>query len=297
MWIVTGGSGFVGGHALRELGGGARALTRRDWAALPSALAGATGVVHAASVVHRPDTPREEYLRFNVEGTRQLLDAARASGVRRFVFVSSIKVHGEAPAGVIDETTPVASELDYGRSKAQAEQLVLAARDLQPVVLRLCPVYGRGDKGNVRTMIRAIWRRRFLIPGDGAARKSIVHASTVAQVIRAALSSTQTGAFVVADRQTPTIRELSQVIAHGLGRRSPLAVPRPVLRTAAAIAGGAARRLGIATAVSAELIDKATADSVCDPARTERDLGVDCHVDLEWAIRDEIQWLRETSAL
>ncbi|RYZ40818.1 MAG: FAD-dependent oxidoreductase, partial [Myxococcaceae bacterium] len=67
-------------------------LTGWDSANLRRVLEGVTGVVHAASVVHKPSTPAEEYERFNVHGTRSLLEAARAAGVRRFVFMSSIKV-------------------------------------------------------------------------------------------------------------------------------------------------------------------------------------------------------------
>lgn len=272
-------------------------LTAWDTENLRRVLAGAIGIVHAASVVHAPSTPVEEYERFNVHGTRALLDAARAAGVRRFVFVSSIKVHGESPAGVIDENTPVLAEAPYARTKAAAEELVLAATDLRPVVLRLCPVYGRGDKGNVRTMIRAIARRRFFVPGDGATRKSIVHVSTVADVVRAALKSEAGGTFVVSDRHAPSIRELANTIARELGRRAPIAIPAVVLRRTASVIGRAARLARVSTPISGELIDKAMTSSVCDPSRASRELGVSCSVELAASIADEIAWLRETRAI
>jgi nucleoside-diphosphate-sugar epimerase len=305
VWKVTGASGFVGGHvleALRRSGLEAKAIDRKDlpaWdvASLSRALEGVEGVVHAASVVHKPTTPAEEYTRFNVEGTRALLEAARAKGVRRFVFISSIKVNGETPEGTIDELTPVAAEAHYARTKAEAEGLVLAATDLAPVVLRLCPVYGRGDKGNVRTMIRAIWRRRFFVPGDGATRKSIVHVSTVADVVRAATQKPATGIFVVADRHAPSIRELADAIADALGRRRPVSIPRPLLRGVASLVGRAARAVGVTTPISGTLIDKAMTSSVCDPSRVERELGVECRVDLAASLADEIAWLRDVRAI
>jgi nucleoside-diphosphate-sugar epimerase len=303
--VVTGASGFVGGHVVRALERGTgevRGLLRSqvgEWSApnLRRALEGATAVVHAASVVHRPSTPAEEYDRFNVEGTRALIEAARGAGASRLVFVSSIKVHGEAPVGTIDERTPVLAEAHYARTKARAEELVLAAADLRPVVLRLCPVFGRGDKGNVRTMIRSIYRRRFFVPGDGATRKSVVHASTVAEVVVAALARPAEGVFVVADRHAPSIRELADTIARLLGRPRPLGVPGPLLRGAASFVGRAARLAGIATPVSGALIDKAMTSSVCDPSRAERELGVRCSVDLEASLADEIDWLRGSGAL
>lgn len=302
VWIVTGASGFVGGHVVDVLGADARGLRREALGAwsvenLSRALKGAEGVVHAASVVHAPATPDAEYVRFNVEGTRALLEAARAAGVRRFVFISSIKVHGETPSGIIDERTPLAAEAPYAATKAEAERLVLAAEDLHPVVLRLCPVYGRGDKGNVRTMVRAIQRRRFFVPGDGSTRKSLVHVSTVAAVVAAAATSPIGGVFVVADRHAPSIRELADAIARALGRRRPFAMPRGVLRRTAALVGGLASLARVRTPISASLIDKAMTSSVCDPSRVERELSVPCHVDLDWALRDEIDWLRERGAL
>jgi nucleoside-diphosphate-sugar epimerase len=301
VWIVTGASGFVGGHLLAALAlsAEARGLSR---SALPSwnfdslrrALEGAQGVVHAASVVHKPSTSPDEYTRFNVDGTRLLLAAARDVGVRRFVFISSIKVHGETPRGVIDHDTQRAPEAHYARTKAAAEDLVLEAGDLRPIVLRLCPVYGRGDKGNVRTMIRAISRRSFLIPGDGSTRKSIVHVSTVANVVRAVTERGEaSGTFVVADRNAPSIRELADAIAMALGRRPPISVPEPILQGAALLVERLAGLVRVKTPISGDLIVKAMTSSVCDPVRVERELGVRCTVDLHSALRDEIAWLRE----
>ncbi len=310
MWLVTGASGFVGSHVLGELartgtdaiglyrnGGsradpGARTIARWDKPGLRAAFAGITGIIHSASVVHRRGAPADEYVRFNVDGTRALIEAAREAGVGRLIFVSSIKVHGDAPVGVIDETTPIAPDQSYARTKAQAEVLVLEANDLRPVILRLCPVYGRGDKGNVRTIIRAVSRRRFFVPGDGSTRKSIVHVSTVAKAIWAATAKDAHGVFVVADTHAPTVRELGDTVANLLRRRRPRAIPTRLLRAAAAVAGTLAKAVRISTPVSAGLIDKAVTSTVCDPSRVERELGVTCHVDLEWALRDEIEWLR-----
>lgn len=299
---VTGASGFVGAAVCRRLGAEARAVFRHDapaWstAELRAAVAGARAVVHAASIVHRPDVTRDEIERFNVEGTERLVAAARDAGVKRFVFISSIKVHGECPDGIVDEDSPVRTDNDYARTKAAAERIVLAATDLRPVVLRLCPVYGRGDKGNVRAMIRNIHRRTFFIPGDGSTRKSIVHVSTVAAVVERVAERSETGAYVVADRVTPTIRQLADAIARALGRRAPRAVPRSALMGAAAIVERMARAAKMKTAISRSLIEKATSDSLCDPTRLERTFEIDCHVDLNEALRDEIAWLRADGLL
>ncbi len=83
---------------MRELGNDARALDRDAWSSLPSALAGATGIIHVASVVHRPDTAPEEYTRFNVEGTRRWVDKMKALAMK-YVY---IEVPGGEHSDVIE---------------------------------------------------------------------------------------------------------------------------------------------------------------------------------------------------
>ena len=238
--LVTGASGFVGSSLLASYppdhpriglvrpgraGRPSHGLSYRTieaWSeeGLTRAFEGVSAVVHAASVVHHPGATEAEYAEFNVEGTRALLRACKAAGVERLVFLSTIKVYGEEPrAAVIDESTPVVGDSPYARTKIEAERLVLAAAaegGPTAAVLRLCPVFGRGDKSNVQAMIRAIARRRFVLPGGGHNRKSIVHISSVTEVARAAIDSPQTGLFVVADAQAPTMRALADTIAAAL---------------------------------------------------------------------------------
>ena len=309
MWVVTGASGFVGSAALAHLTangieavglsrsrGSHRLIDRYVRERLREALAGATGVIHAAAVVHQPHGNAEMH-KFTVESARELVAAARDVGVRKIVLLSSIKVYGETPVGRIDEETPVAPEGAYATAKLEAESVVREATDMAPIILRLCPVYGRGDKGNVRTMIRAIRRRVFFVPGDGGTRKSIVHISTVTAAIAAAVASQNAGTYVVADAKAPSIRELADTIARALGRRPPPAMPLVVLRTGARVLGVASKVAGRPTSLSAAQITKATTPTVCDSTRLSRELGVDCHVDLDATIRDEVEWLRGIHAL
>jgi nucleoside-diphosphate-sugar epimerase len=210
------------------------------------------------------------------------------------VFLSTIKVHGETPLGTIDESTPVAPESAYAQTKLEAEQLLGRAANAggpELVILRLCPVYGVGDKGNVRTMIRAIARRRFAVPGDGSNRKSLVHVSTVAEVALAACTRGQ-GTFVVADRDVPSVAQLSDTIARAVNRSRPFRVPAPLLYLAAGGFEVGYRALRREPRINRGLIRKSLLPSVCNPARVEADLQVDCHRDLRHAINEEVAWLR-----
>lgn len=319
--LVTGASGFVGSSLLASYppdqprvglvrpgraGSAGQGLSYRTidtWseASLTRAFEGVSTVVHSASVVHHPGATEAEYAKFNVEGTRALLRACKAAGVARLVFISTIKVYGEEPrAAVIDESTPVAFDSPYARTKIEAERLVLAAASEggpSAAVLRLCPVFGRGDKSNVQAMIRAIARRRFVLPGGGKNRKSIVHISSVTEAARAAVGSDRTGVFVVADAEAPTMRGLADTIAGVLGAPRPLAAPEPLVRGALFALETAFTALGRKAPFTREQLKKLLEPTVCSPARAQRELGVRAHVDLAEAIADEAQWLRETGAL
>jgi nucleoside-diphosphate-sugar epimerase len=319
--LVTGASGFVGSSLLasypaerRRVGlvrpgragaasGGLsfRTLETLDaWSeeSLTRAFHGVDAVVHAASVVHHPGATEAEYARFNVEGTRALLRACQAAGVKRLVFVSTIKVYGEEPgSALLDESSPVVGDSPYARTKIAAEELVLeAARPgtFSTAVLRLCPVFGRGDKSNVQTMIRAVARRRFVLPGGGRNRKSIVHISTVTEVARAAVDSDVGGVFLVADTKAPTMRELTDTMARVLRAPRPPSVPAPLVRAALGALEALFSLSGKAPPFTREQLRKLMEPTVCSPRRAQAELGASCHVDLEQAIADEARWLFPT---
>ena len=316
MIVVTGANGFVGGQLLRALAQEGRetvglvrnaspaANTRRlpDWteSSLVAAFAGASAVVHAASVVHRPGAAAAEYEQFNREGTRALVAACRAAGVQQIVYLSTIKVYGEGRLDEADEGWPTHPEDAYSVSKLEAEQIVLdSARNDGPIgaVLRLAPVYGRGDKGNVRRVIAAISRNRFVLPGDGRTRKSLVHISTVVDVVRAVIDRRAEGIFVVADRIAPSMRELADAASAALGVRKARAIAAPVLKALALPVEFACALARREPPVSRALIRKSLLPTVCSPRRVEQELNVSCHVDLAASLVDEVAWLRESGSL
>ena len=312
---ITGANGFVGGRVmgfLREQGLEAvgvvragRELAGRDWVRrevpawssqhLGVALRGVSTLVHAASVVHKPGAPADEHVAFNVEGTRTLLDAAKTAGVRRIVFLSTIKVYGEEPTGTIDESTAVDRGSPYAATKLQAEEILLdsaAQGGPSTVVLRLCPVYGAGDKGNVRRVATAIARRRFAVPGDGSTRKSVVHVSTVAKAVHRAITDGASGVFVLSDRHAPSMRELADTVASALGRAAPPSIPIPVAIAASAVLETFARVRGREPTASPELIRKSLRSTVCSPQRFEHQFALECHLDLAVGVAEEVEWLR-----
>ena len=217
-----------------------------DWAA---ALDGVDVVVHAAARVHVMNDdaadPLAEFRRVNVEGTLALARQAARAGVRRFVFLSSIKVNGEGtapgrPFTADDAPAPVDA---YGVSKLEAEQGLFAlARDssMQIVIVRPVLVYGPGVKGNFISMMRWLHRGVPLPLGAIDNRRSLVALDNLVDLIVVAMRHPAAAGrvFLAADGDDLSTTMLLRRTAAALGRRARLLpLPATLLRLPARLAG------------------------------------------------------------
>lgn len=313
---VTGASGFIGGvicRALRAAGDdavpivrracdleGARIVSAFEREPLRAALADCNAVVHAASVMHRRGAPLSEYVALNVRGTEALLHAAEDAGVKRFVFLSSVKIYGEGPFERVTEDTPPASDPGYAGTKLDAERLI-ADRDSRfangTCSLRLVPVFGVGDKGNVRSMIINAARRTLAIPGDGQTQKSLVHVTKVAAAAHRAAHTSHRGVYIVADPSPPTVRQLADAITGALGRRRAPSLPILPLTLAARAVDRGLALLGRDPRDVAGMIHKSQFRTVFDPSKYQRTFEHSLHLDLDHTIREEVAWLRESGTI
>jgi len=240
--FVTGGSGFIGGRLIRRLvaeGRRVRALARSDAAAErvagagaepargdladPDALrAGAQGcevAFHAAATVLEWG-PREEFVRANVDGTRNVLDACRQAGVRRLVHVGTeaATMAGQPLVG-IDETAPLRpdSKADYCATKAMAEQAVRAANGeaLETVVVRPRLVWGAGDSTILPGIVEAVRAGRFRWIGGGRHLTSTTHVDNVVEGLLLGAERGQPGeAYFVTDGDPVVFRDfISELVA------------------------------------------------------------------------------------
>lgn len=137
--------------------------SKTDWSV---ALRNMDVVVHLAARVHvmaeRSENPLAEFRKVNVEGTRHLAESVARAGVKRFVYVSSVKVNGEQTALPYTELDKPNPQDPYGVSKWEAEQALLqvaAKTGLEVVIVRPPLVYGAGVKGNFAQMIKALAKR------------------------------------------------------------------------------------------------------------------------------------------
>ena len=298
--LVSGATGFIGRALCRRLqqeGIRVRALSRSavvgsdpwDEAVTadlteplpPGIMTDIDCVFHLASKVHAFDEISEdpdEFERLNVDGTRRLIEAARRSGVERFVLFSSVKAMGEGTTREIDESEPPRPKTAYGRSKLAAEDLVreFSRGGRHGSILRLPLVYGVGNKGNLHRMIAAIDRGRFPPLPETGNRRSIVHVGNVvdAALLAAARPEARGETFIVTDGRDYSTRELYEAICLGLGRTVPSwTMPLSVLRAAGRAGDLVGRLLGRRFRVDSDAVEKLVESASYSSAKITRALG------------------------
>jgi len=194
-------------------------------------LPGADLVIHAAGKAHsvpKTEAQEKEFFDVNVKGTENLLVALERSPFlpKAFVFISSIAVYGAEEGILIDENSALAATDAYGKSKIEAEKLVLNWCKLHNVsctILRLPLLAGLNPPGNLGAMIRGIQKGYYVNIAGGKAKKSVVMREDVAAVI---LKASQTGGiYNLTDGYHPSFAELSEVISKQLNKSKPLNIP------------------------------------------------------------------------
>jgi nucleoside-diphosphate-sugar epimerase len=276
---MTGSTGFIGRHVLRELTRRkyrVRVLLRRPTNLsmqcgsaligdltrpqnMSAALAGVDAVLHTAGLSPAMSgMPEDDYRALNTEATMALAQAAERAGIRRFIFMSSLRAQsGVTSEAVLTEDAPARPTDAYGRSKLAAE-LALAQLRLDWVALRLALVYGPGATGNIGRLMQ-LARSPYPLPlGSLRARRSLLSLDNLVEAIACVLASPLRLArpLIVAEPQPLTIPEMIAAMRRGLGRRPALVpVPSQMLKFAFLVSGRAA----LFQRLSAPLVADATA--------------------------------------
>jgi len=260
---LTGATGFIGQYLLKELpkrGYRIRVLLRRpsevpegatsavigDIAQpynMAAALRDVDAVIHSAGLAHAMSgRPEDDYRAINTEATIKLAQAAERAGVKRFVFLSSIRAQsGPVAEGVLTEERSCAPTDAYGRSKLEAEE-GLARLGLDWTALRPVLVYGPGVKGNMAALLKLAQSPWPLPLGGLQAKRSLLSLDNLTAAVDTVLKAQGTlkRPFIVADPEPVTVPEIVAALRAGLGRGPGLIpVPAFALKGAALLAGKA----------------------------------------------------------
>ena len=265
---------------------------RSDWRA---ALTGVSHVVHLAARTHvlreTAADPIAEYRKINVQGTERLARSVAELGIRRLLFLSSVKVNGERtekrPYAENDVPRP---EDAYGASKWEAEQAlarVAAETGLEVVVLRPPLIYGPGVKGNFLRLMNFVARGLPLPLGAIANRRSLIYAGNLADAIVKALAAREAAGktYLLNDGEDVSTPALVRLLARSLGVKSRLIpVPLAVLGLAATLAG------------KREELARLAGSLQVDSARIRRELGWQPPFTLAQGLEQTARWYHSRSA-
>jgi len=322
--LVTGATGFVGAAVARALlkeGWEVRALVRKssdrrnvqsvetvegdlaDVSSLARALSGCEGLFHVAADYRLGAFDPQELYKTNVEGTRNVLNAARDAGVRRVVYTSSV-----ATIGIPKDGTPGTEESPstledmighYKRSKYLAEEVAREAAKAGTAVVIVNPStpVGPGDVKPTPTGQLVFDAAAGRMPAYVDTGLNIVHVDDVANGHLLAYHRGRVGERYILGGQDMTLREILIEIARLVGRKPPsVRLPSGVVMPIAYVAEAFARVTGRSTRVTVEGVRMARKLMFFSSAKAARELGYQWRAPTQ-AFVDAIEWFREQGLL
>jgi nucleoside-diphosphate-sugar epimerase len=238
----------------------------------------------------------------HVDGTRRLLEASRAAGIRRFVHCSTMAVHGPVEREPGDESWPHRPEDPYQVSKSEGEELVAEygrETGLPVTVARPTAIYGPGDRRLLK-MFDMVNRRRFVMLGSGSIHYHLIYIDDLVRGLRrmATRSSAVGEAFILGGAEYLTLRELVGLVARTVGAPPPrLRLPVWPFEVAAAACEALCGPFGLKPPIYRRRVAFFTKSRAFSIRKARELLGFQPRVDLRTGLARTAQWYREHSML
>jgi nucleoside-diphosphate-sugar epimerase len=318
--LITGTTGFIGSHVFKTLcekGMEVKCLVRKsskveqlkkegaelaygdllDKDSLHDAIRGVDIIYHLAGEVYSTE---DKNYHLNVIGTKNLLDACLSGNIKKFIYLSSIAAVGpNSGSGVVwDENSPCSPISPYGRSKYEAEQLLLETfrtHGLPVVIIRPPIVYGPrvSRSSRVFMFVHLINRGLYRAVGDGKNLISMCYVDNLIQGILLAgeKEGTEGKIYFIADEKPYTINEIAEAIAREEGvRLSSFHMPIWLANIMAVILSVPSKLLGFVSPLSLDKIREMTSNWVCNISKAERELGYRPITTFEQGIKKTVEW-------
>jgi dihydroflavonol-4-reductase len=320
--LVTGADGFMGRHlteALVSRGVEVRGMIRpkadprppkgvepfyadlRDADAVREAVRGVDVVYQIAALYRRAAVTDQEYWDINVEGVRNVVDAARMHGTKRLIHCSTIGVYGHVAEGRADENSAYAPGDVYQRTKLEGDLLVqrAIADGLPAVIFRPVAIYGPGDNRLLK-LFRGVASGRFPMIGSGRVGYHLVHVRDLIEGILLCGSEEKAlgRTYILGGEELTSLRELVQRIAVALDQPlRTIRIPFWPVYGAAAVCEMVCRPLGIEPPLYRRRVDFFRNNRAFDVSRARRELGFSPKVDLRSGLRETAEWYRAQGLL
>ena len=319
--LVTGATGFTGGHLARYLvarGDSVRVLVRKaSQAALP-ALAGTDAIVgdlqatddlfrivdgvdvvyNVAALYRQAALPEATYRQVNAEAPGAIVNACAQAGVRRVVHCSTVGVHGDIEHPPADEDAPLRPGDIYQETKVEGERLAreAAARcGIQLTIARPSGIYGPGDRRLLK-LFRGVARRRFVVLGGGGIFYHLTYIDDLVEGFRLCgeVPAAAGRTYILAGAEVTTLNELVGLIAAQAGVPPPrVHLPVWPFWVAGAACEAICRPLGIEPPLYRRRVDFFTKSRAFRIDRARRELGFAPAVGLDEGIRRTLAWYKE----
>lgn len=319
--LVTGATGFTGGHLCRHLldaGYVVTALVRPgkdaaslkasgveivtgdlgDARSLRTATEGIDVVFHIAAAFRDASLPDEAFFEVNVEGTRNIVTAAAAAGVRRFVHCSTVGVHGDTGSTPATEDSAFKAPDIYCQSKIEGELLARELFDQLGIagsVFRPMGIYGPGDTRFLK-LFRSISRNRFLMIGSG---EICYHMTYIDDLCRGIILCGEHPAavgevFLLAGERHTTLNELVACIADAFEVKRPsIRIPLGPVMAAAYVCDAVCRPLRLNPPLYPRRVEFFSKHRAADISKARQMLGFNPHVSLMAGVRMTAMWYRQ----
>ena len=246
--LLTGSSGFLGSYILEflenenyeviKVGRSVKSDINIDLSLNKLSKIDVDYVIHVAGKAHVIPKTKEEnnkFFKVNYIGTNNLLCGLDTTKLQSIIFISTVAVYGKEVGELIDEKSPILGNTPYALSKIQAEQSIIdfgITNNIKTVVLRLPLVSGKNPPGNLSAIIEAIDKGYYFRIGKGEAKKSIIVAADVANLIPELFDLN--GVYNLTDIKHPMISEIDSIIAKKFNKRIKR-IPKGLLRIIAKI--------------------------------------------------------------
>lgn len=179
-------------------------------------------VFHLSALVHQMSgASAEEYENINVSQTLLLAKRAKESGVKQFVFMSTVKVYGEETTSKYTENSICNPEDEYGKSKLKAEKLLLEleSENFRVSIIRTPIIYGYGVKANIKNLVNLVNKVSILPFGKIENKRSMVYIGNLCHLVDEVISQQKTGIFLASDDEPLSTSKLIKLISKNLDKK------------------------------------------------------------------------------